>query len=43
MAGTVMVFGLGAVGEIALQILARCDGIDKLWPPAETRSWVSSK
>lgn len=30
MAGTVMVFGLGAVGEVALQILARSDGIDRI-------------
>ena len=30
MAKTVMVFGLGAVGEVALQILARSDGIDRI-------------
>jgi hypothetical protein len=30
MAKTVMVFGLGAVGGIALQILARSDGIDRI-------------
>jgi len=30
MARTVMIFGLGAVGEVALQILARSDGIDRI-------------
>ncbi|MEE8398278.1 MAG: hypothetical protein V3S89_04680, partial [Desulfobacterales bacterium] len=30
MAKTVMIFGLGAVGEVALQILARSDGIDRI-------------
>ena len=30
MARTVMIFGLGAVGEVALQILARIDGIDRI-------------
>jgi hypothetical protein len=30
MSKTVMLFGLGAVGEVALQILARMDGIDRI-------------
>jgi len=30
MSKTVMLFGLGAVGEVALQILTRMDGIDRL-------------
>jgi len=30
MAKTVLIFGLGAVGEVALQILSRSDGIDRI-------------